>query len=273
MSQFPGIVPMTGLGDNPLQIENEVMASQPTGGIIYDMPIGFNDWVLSTGAQLGVSTGSAPFRAAVETILGIRFDHGSTTAGIYTTFKLPGEYDPRWDEFQVIATMRYSGSGSDANPGMRASMSYFQPGYANPTINKTTVPATTNLIAGEATLQTLSGATTTSRTAPQTGFLPAGTYAQNYLQERHMPALQASPDITAFYDFTFNFSLGTPAKISRGTSDINVLKPLSIVQLSLAPSVDIGASNNLDLLGTVVRFRRNLALNARSTRFNRTLIR
>jgi len=265
-----------GHGANSNVVEREHDASYPNGGLITDIPLGINDWTTAAGVQLPGVSGTTAFRQAVQgNLVGIRWDNAAAATPVVTTIKLPGEYDAQQDECIFIGTFRYVLGGSDnATLRMLARADYFQPGQVNANLDSTTRPvAGTNATVGEATIQTIDPTVATGVTLGQNQWSVApGTQATNLLVQRALPVAVAAA-VNTFYDYAFNFSFNTPAKLTYGANSINLLKPHSIVGLSINPSAAVGASNFVDFLGGVLRIRRNLSINPRAARFARGTIR
>lgn len=268
----------SGFGTNPIGAEADAQNSHPRGGVVCDIPLTIDAWLLTSGAQLGTSAATnAPYRAAVQgSILGVRWDNTVTTGSVMAQTKLPGEFDPSTDELILIPTLRYSGSGSDVTTlTMQAKADYFQPGHVQTFIDNTVRPVYGgNWTRGETTIQTMDPTVTTAQIVPDNQWsIPRGaSKAKNLLLERPLGVVSAA-SVAGFVDVAFNFSLNTPGKIARGSSDINVFKPLSIVALTLTNSASPGANNNIDMIGAVLRIRRNLSLNRRDARTRRDVLR
>lgn len=239
--------------DNPLAIEGTLLNGEPNTGFWQDYCFIRPDDFHQNGTpyvRMPLATGAVPFLERVQSpFMGVRWDNAAGTASIGCEFQLPGEYDILNDSLLVIPCIRYSGAGAAvADIAIEISANYFQPGYALGTIASTVTPAIANgdLIAGEATIQQV----------PGTG--------NN--QHRELGGFAAAA-VAGFYNYVFDFSLGASGKTSSGAADINRFKPLTMVNLNIAPTAAAGANNNIDMLGVLIRIKRSSTLNNRDVRF------
>lgn len=229
-----------------LNFEPGVDQSEPNRGFWADYTFIKPDDFHQNGTpfvRMPLATGAVPFLERVQSpFMGVRWDNAAGTASIGCDLKLPGEYDPSVDQLQLIPTIRYSGAGADAGVAMTIAANYFQPGYAAGYISGATTPtiALGTLVAGETTIQQVAA---------------AGSQATRLLGGF------AAAAVAGFYDYTFDFSFGVAGKTTAGTADINKFKPLTMLNLTLAPSAAAGANNNIDLLGVLVRIKRSATLN------------
>lgn len=272
MSQFSS----RGGGNNPSVFERDADSSWPNGGYLSDIPLNIDAWTLASGAQLAATAGAnAPFRTAVQgNIHGIRWNATVAVGSVVTQIKLPGEYDPLVDDVVFIGTFRHSGTDADAVRNFRLRADYFQPGHALGNVARNVQPTGTNLIAGEATVQTIDPTSTTPVNVASNPFgLAPGSYQTREYVERALAVRENPASAAGFADYQFLLAQGTPAKAVPGTNNINLFKPLSILTLTLSNDVAASTNNNLDFLGGVLRFRRNASLNRRDVRFNRTSVR
>jgi|GEM_PF-3443109 hypothetical protein len=271
MSQFS-----RGGGHNSLHVDREIDSSWPNQGYLADIPLNIDAFTLTTGAQLAVTAATNnPFRTPVQgSIHGIRWNATVAVGSVVTQIKLPGEYDPTIDDVVFIGTFRHSGTDADAARNFRLRADYFQPGHVLGTVGSGVTPAGANIIAGEATVQTIDPTVSTAVTVGANAFgippgsIPANTYIARQLAARENPGTAAG-----FLDYQFPLAFGTPAKATEGTNGINRFKPLSILTLTLSNDVAASTNNVLDFLGGVLRFRRNSSLNARDRRYDRTRVR
>lgn len=240
--------------DNPLAIEGTLLNGEPNTGFWEDWAFIAPDDFYQPGAaayvRLPLATGAVPFLARVQSPwYGIRWDDAAGTNAVITQVQLPGEYDLNNDACVALVTARYSGAGAAvADLALQLTANYFQPGYALGTIATTVTPtlAAGDLVAGEATTQQI-----------------AGTGAQ---QSRELGGFAVGA-LAGFYTYIFDLSLGVSGKTTSGAADINRFKPLTMLQLSLAPSAAAGATNNIDVLGVTIRIKRSSTLFNRDVRF------
>lgn len=235
-----------------LNIEPGIDQSEPNRGYWADYTFIRPDDFHQNGTpyvRMPLATGAVPFLERVQSpFMGVRWDNAAGTASIGCELKLPGEYDASVDQLQLIPTIRYSGAGAAAaDLAMTIAANYFQPGYAAGNIAGTVTPtiALGTLVAGDTAIQQV---------------VAAGSQAT-----RELGGFAAAA-VAGFYDYTFDFSFGVEGKTVAGTNNVNKFKPLTMLNLTLAPSAAAGANNNIDLLGVLVRIKRSATLNNYSAR-------
>ena len=235
---------------DPLAHEIGVDRSEPNGGFWEDFKTcNPRDFFTSlTGVDLPTSSGTTPFITACDTPphIALRWDNAAGTAIAATQLQLPGQYDARTDRLVALVTSIYSGGGTDATPQLKMGCTYFTPGYADGRIAGTVAPtvAASTLVLGDAATQSV-----------------AATSASSV---RKQPALAAAADYSSVIVQAFDFSIGVGGKLY--TAETKKFNPLELLYFTLAPSVAVGASNNLDVLAVTFRIRRSASLWNRATR-------
>lgn len=248
MSMPPFPTRTNGLGDNSNVLEPTIHNAVNNGGYVEDFPIPLSVWRDKNFASIGTSAGATPYMALTHTNLPVitwRQDAAATDL-IRLSWQVPGSYDPTVDQLYFIATLRKNDSSTDENAtlAMQIQMRQFMPGNVNPALAATTVPATTNLVAGETALT-----------------------AMDAVVKRTLPA--PSQLISQF--LMTQFDLGADRRntaLSRDTiTDPLRIKPLDVLSIEFGPDATVGTTDMLiEMAGSFFRLVRNVSISHRGRR-------
>ena len=233
------------MSGNAPTIDQDLNESFPNGGTFHDEHVSVNDWILATGAVLGITTGtSAAYRlSAQDSLIAIRWEAGATAPIVFQR-GLPGSYDAARDRIEFIGRFRQAGA-TTANLAVNVNGRLMTPGKVSRVIADDATPAAADVTAADAAVTAFSAARARRVTAHDFAVGPANILS-----------------------YCFDLSFDTPVRLAA-LGEIGRLKPLSILQLTIAPSGAPAASCNLDFFGGVLRFVRNAAINPRDARFDR----